>query len=243
MSGMKERIILALDTESLDEALALVEELRDYVGAFKVGLELYARTGLELFAEMKKNGASIFFDGKFHDIPNTVAGASAAVSVHKPFMFNVHATGGKKMMKAAVDAAEKISKELKVDRPKVIAVTLLTSLGQDVVNKELNITGSVEENVVRLALLTKEAGLDGVVASAKEVKAIKKACGEEFLTVTPGVRPAWAQANDQTRIVTPGQALADGADYLVIGRPITAAENKVDAAKRILDEIEQAVSC
>lgn len=239
----KERLILALDTDTVDDARRMIEELRSHVGVFKIGLQLFCNEGPALFEKLSADAVPIFFDGKFHDIPNTVAGAAAAIAARQVWMMNVHASGGKKMIKAAVDACQKVSLKLSIQRPKLIAVTVLTSIGQECLTDELGVPAKVDDQVCRLALLAKEAGADGVVASASEVVVLRQACGDDFMLVTPGVRPAWAGADDQSRIVTPFQAIKDGADYLVIGRPITAAADRRQAAARIIEEIEEAMGC
>jgi orotidine-5'-phosphate decarboxylase len=233
----REKLIVALDVPSLEEAVSLVKELKEDVGLFKVGLELYAHCGTKLFEAMRAEGVAFFFDCKFHDIPNTVAKASEGLVGQGIAMFNVHATGGAEMMSATGAATRKAAQTAGVAPPKIIAVTVLTSIGEKE-KDEIGFACPVDELVLRLAQLTKQAGLDGVVASAKEVTAIRKACGPGFLIVTPGIRPQWSSADDQKRIVTPGQAIKDGADYLVIGRPITQAASRKDAAKRIVEEME-----
>lgn len=233
----KERLILALDAESLDDARRWMEALRDEVGLFKVGLELFSRYGSQILEIMEKENIPYFFDGKFMDIPNTVAGASRALVGKNIKMFNVHALGGSDMMKAALKAAEDEAEKKKVDRPLVIAVTILTSLTRDVLEEEIGIKQSVEASVGRLALLTYRAGLDGVVCSANEVQTIRKLCGNKFLTVTPGIRPSWSGDDDQRRIVTPSQAIKNGSDFIVVGRPITRAKDMVDAARRVVEEM------
>ncbi len=233
----REKLILALDVPSLDEAVDLVKELKDEVGLFKVGLELYAHGGTRLFEAMRAEGVLFFFDCKFHDIPNTVARASEALVGQGIAMFNVHAAGGFEMMHATVAATQRAAQDANVQVPKIIAVTMLTSIS-DKEAEEIGFSSTVSELVPKLALLSKKAGLDGVVASAKEVNAIRQACGPDFLIVTPGIRPSWSSNDDQKRIVTPAQAIKDGADYLVIGRPITQASSRRDAARRIVEEME-----
>ena len=234
----RERLIVALDVPTFEEASVLIKELRADVGLFKVGLELYAHCGTKLFEFMKSEGLHFFFDCKFLDIPNTVARASQALIDRNIAMFNVHALGGIEMMRSAALMTRQAAAEAQVSAPKIIAVTLLTSLGDKELAEELGITKRAPELVVQLATLAKQAGLDGVVASAQEITMIKERCGSEFLIVTPGIRPAWSAANDQKRIVTPRQAIQDGADYLVIGRPITHAQDRRDAARRIVEEME-----
>lgn len=229
-----ERIIVALDVPRLDAALELAARLRPAVGAFKVGLELFNAVGPAGLGQLVAAGGRVFYDAKFHDIPNTVAGAVRATLATTPglWMVNVHACGGAPMMAAAAAAARECEQP-----PLVIAVTVLTSLDAAQLRDELGVAASPAEQVVRLARLAQDAGLDGVVASPLEAAAIRAACGPEFLVVTPGVRPASAARDDQRRAATPAQAVADGADYLVVGRPITAAADPLAAARAIAAEL------
>jgi orotidine-5'-phosphate decarboxylase len=230
----RQKIILPLDVDTADKAIALVELLKDDVGAFKVGLELVNAAGLGVFDAVRAAGGKrIFYDSKFHDIPNTVAGASRAAARLGVWMFNVHCSGGVAMMKAAKGAAVEESARLGVQPPLVIGVTVLTSIDQQVLSEEMRVSGTVADQVVHLAKLAKEAGLDGVVASPHEIELIRAACGPGFLIVTPGVRPAGADIGDQKRVMTPKEAVDKGADYLVIGRPITAAPDPRAAAREI----------
>jgi orotidine-5'-phosphate decarboxylase len=238
MLTAKGRLIVALDAKDIDDARRWIEQLRGEVGMFKVGLELFARYGTAIFDIMKAEQVPYFFDCKFHDIPNTVAGASRSVVGHGMHMFNVHATGGSEMMKATMQAVEEESAALKIQRPLVIAVTILTSLTRNMLDDELGIQRTVEATVGRLAIVTKRAGLDGVVASAKEVASIRTLCGKDFLIVTPGIRPDWASDDDQKRVVTPAEAIKLGTDYIVVGRPITRSKDMKDAARRIVHEME-----
>jgi orotidine-5'-phosphate decarboxylase len=238
----RDKLIIALDVPDLLEAEILINDLRDYASMFKVGLELFTREGIGLFELFDNTGVSIFFDGKFHDIPNTVARASQAIAYQGVDMFNVHALGGRQMMEAAVEASRAICMESELTPPKVLAVTILTSIDEHVLNKELGINEDMDTTVLRLAKMAKECGLDGVVASAQEAPKLREALGPDFLLVTPGVRPDWAETNDQARAVTPYQAITSGADYLVIGRPITGANSRRDAAQRVLDEMEAGMS-
>ena len=236
--NQKDRIIVALDVDTADKAADLVGKLRDSVGAFKVGLELVNSAGLGVFEKIKEAGAQrIFYDGKFHDIPNTVAGASRAAAGFGVWMFNIHCSGGSAMMRAARDAAEETARQKGLETPKVIGVTVLTSIDQPTLEDELRVTGEVADQVVHLAKLAKDAGLDGVVASPLEVEAIREACGPDFLIVTPGVRPAGGDIGDQKRVMTPGEAVSKGSDYLVIGRPITKADDPKAAAAAIAAEL------
>jgi orotidine-5'-phosphate decarboxylase len=235
----KDKIILALDVSTETDAVELVKDLKDHVGAFKVGLELFNSTGPRIFESLTGAGAGkVFYDGKFHDIPNTVAGAARAAVRMGVWMFNVHAPGGSAMMRAASDAAAQEADRLGIERPLILGVTVLTSISQEVLNHELSVPTLVENQVTHLAELAQASGLDGVVASPHEIAQIKSACGPEFLVVTPGVRPAWAAANDQARIMTPAAAVRAGADCLVIGRAITGASDRKGAALRIIEELD-----
>ena len=234
----KDKIILALDADSEQKALSLVSDLKDDVGAFKVGLELFNTAGPAIFVSLKKAGAArVFYDCKLHDIPNTVAGASRAVARMGVWMFNVHATGGSAMMKAAAEAARETASKLGTEPAKIIGVTVLTSIDEAILRGELMVGQDVRAQVVHLAGLAKSSGLDGVVASPHEIEALRDACGPDFLIVTPGVRPAGAELGDQKRVTTPGEAVRRGADYVVVGRPITAAEDPIAAARAIAAEI------
>jgi orotidine-5'-phosphate decarboxylase len=237
MSDQDKRLIVVLDYPDLNSALAMADTLDPRLCRVKVGKELFTRAGPEVLRALKSRGFEVFLDLKYHDIPNTVAQAVLAAAEAGVWMVNVHASGGARMMMAARDALNKISPE---SRPLLIGVTVLTSMSQEELNA-LGVLGSLEEQVIRLAGLAKDSGLDGVVCSALEAQRIKQFCGPEFVTVTPGIRPAGSSANDQTRIMTPEQAIRSGADYLVVGRPITAASDPMDATKRILAEIASAV--
>lgn len=229
-------LIVALDAPDFSKAVQSVRQLKGVVRYFKVGMALYTQSGPKIVEAIHKEGGEVFLDLKFHDIPNTVARAVEEACRLNVFMMNVHASGGLEMLRAANDAVSKVAAckaaACKVKhKPILIAVTVLTSL-DDI--KPLGISGSVEEQVLRLARLTKEAGLDGVVASPLEVAAIRKECGEKFVIVTPGIRPAGSEVGDQKRLATPEGAIANGADYLVVGRPILADPDPVAAAERIL---------
>ena len=239
-----QRIIVALDVATESEAMDLVLELRDYVGLFKVGLELINSVGIGVVQKIVELGGEVFYDGKFNDIPNTVAGASRGVTKLRVRMFNVHTMGGYEMMKTAVKASEEASVS-QTERPLVLGVTMLTSIDQAIMNQQLRILGDVETQVVHLAKLAEQAGLDGVIASPHEIEAIHKNMSRPMLIVTPGVRPNWATAQDQKRIMTPSEAISKGASYLVIGRPITKPPAEigtpVDAAKCVAEEITTAL--
>lgn len=230
-------IYVAVDTPDLARATALAAALADVAGGIKLGLEFFTANGVKGVREVAKAcNLPIFLDLKFHDIPNTVAGAVRAACAAKPGIVNVHAIGGRDMMRAALQAADDGARDQVIDRPLVIAVTVLTSMDQDDL-AECGIVRPVAEQVRELAVLTRESGLDGVVCSAHEAAMIREACGPRFKLIVPGVRPSWAATNDQKRIMTPAEAMAAGADILVIGRPITGAEDPVAACRRILAEL------
>ena len=226
-----DRIFVALDTTDLNGALTLGRSLKGLIGGVKVGKEFFTALGPEGVRAVSELGLPVFLDLKFHDIPATVAGAVKAALALKPFILNVHASGGAAMMRAAVDAAGN-----NADRPLVLAVTVLTSMGDDDL-AAAGIPNTAANQVLRLAKLAKDSGVDGVVCSALEAESLRAQLGDDFKLVVPGIRPEWAAANDQKRIVTPSDAVALGADYLVIGRPITAAEDPAEAAMRITDEL------
>jgi len=232
---LKERIIIALDVGTKREALALAEALGEAL-IFKIGLELFTAEGPALLDEAVRMGKKPFLDLKFHDIPNTVAGAVRSATRHGVHMLTLHASGGKEMMAAAATAAREESARTGKGRPTLLGVTVLTSLKDDELRR-IGFAHTVADQVLRLAVLAKDAGLDGVVCSPHEIEIIKKECGRDFLVVTPGIRPAWAAAQDQKRIMTPAEALGKGADYIVIGRPVTGAPSPGDAFLRILAEM------
>ncbi len=231
MSYDLEKVIVALDTSEEETALNLVKLLKNKISTFKVGLELFCSQGPSIVKKITNEGCKVFLDLKFHDIPNTVAGAARAAAKTGAYMFNVHASGGREMMEKAREAANQIDSDTK---PIILGVTVLTSIDQkDLI--DINITESPINQVITLAKLTKESGLDGVVASPKEISAIRKATGEDFLIVTPGVRPTWAAKGDQKRVMTPAEALDVGASYIVVGRPVTAARDPVEALDKLFE--------
>lgn len=233
MMNASDRILVALDFDTADAAVALAQRLAGRVGGVKVGLELVNAAGFDIFSRLTDAGVSrIFYDAKFHDIPNTVAGAVRAAAKRGVWMVNVHASGGATMLRAARDAASTVDQP-----PLVIGVTVLTSIDEPTLNADLRVAGPVSEQVVHLARLSQQAGLDGVVASPHEVSAIRDACGPEFVTVIPGVRPAGVASHDQARVATPAAAVAAGAHYLVVGRAITGADDPIAAAEAIAAEI------
>ncbi|MFB7812808.1 orotidine-5'-phosphate decarboxylase [Paenibacillus chitinolyticus] len=232
------RIMVALDYASADEADTLIQELRGIPCYMKVGMQLFYAAGPRFVARLKDEGYNVFLDVKMHDIPNTVKGGSESVTRLGVDMFNVHAAGGIKMMEGALEGVDKALSGGVAKRPRVIAVTQLTSTSQMMLNEEIGIAGRVEDAVVRYARLARQAGLQGVVASPLEVSAVKEACGADFITVTPGIRPAGAALGDQNRVMTPAEAFTAGTDYVVIGRPITAAPDPRQALEQILDSLE-----
>ena len=236
MSKADERLIVALDFHTMDDVKKLVTELGDSVSYYKVGMELFYSVGGEVVTWLREQGKHVFLDLKLHDIPNTVAGGLCSLMNLGADILNVHASGGYTMMKTAADRLHEAAAAQGIPCPKLIAITVLTSINQedwDGVGQTL----PIKEAVVRLAKLTKSAGLDGVVASPQEAALIREACGKDFLIVTPGVRPAGSAVNDQSRIATPAAALRNGASHLVIGRPIRAAEDPKAAAEAILKEM------
>jgi len=243
MLAAKERLIIALDVDTIEEAELLVSRLQDHVGVFKIGMQLFNNEGPEVVRRVNGLGSKVFLDLKLHDIPNTVGQASAVLTRQKVFMFNVHTAGGSEMMAKAIAGARQEAVESSVPLPLVIGVTVLTSINQAILENEMGIPRTLEAQVVQWAQLAQKSGLNGVVASPKEIAAIRTACGPDFVIVTPGVRPAWADVNDQKRVMTPREAVAAGASYLVVGRPITGAADPVEAARRIVEEMEEGLKC
>ena len=232
-----DKIIIALDVEDLNDALKLAGLLKEHVGAFKIGKQLFTRYGPEAVRMIHECGGRVFLDLKFHDIPATVAKATREVTRLEVFMFNIHSMGGFDMMSQAVNAVREMALSLNCIRPKILAVTVLTSLGTEDLQR-FGISADVEELVIRLARLGKDAGVDGVVASPREVPAIKKECGSDFIVVTPGIRPGFSEEHDQKRTMTPGEAICAGADYIVVGRPVTQAPDPLSVVKNIIKELE-----
>ena len=224
-------IIVALDFPSADNALELVERLEPQRCRLKVGKELFTRGGPVLVEKLVAKGYDVFLDLKFHDIPNTVAAACRAAADLGVWMVNVHAQGGRKMMEGAAEALQQSSHQ-----PLLIAVTILTSMGDEDIH-EVGLVGTPADNVKRLASLAESSGLDGVVCSPKEVAMLRQTISDEFKLVTPGIRPSWAAKGDQTRITTPADAINQGSNYLVIGRPITGAADPLEALAQIEVEL------
>ena len=232
-----DRLIVALDVSSLEAMQSIVTSLGDSVSYYKVGMELFYAAGEQTVTYLRDHNKSVFLDLKLHDIPNTVAHGIKSLTRLGAKLITIHSQGGKVMMEAAMNAAKEQATELGIERPKLLAITALTSFDDE---NWSAIGGSlpISDHVVKLAKLAKEAGVDGVVASPLEAKLIREACGEDFLIVTPGIRPSFAATNDQKRIATPSSALQDGASRIVVGRPITQAENPQEAVRLIVEEME-----
>jgi orotidine-5'-phosphate decarboxylase len=241
---VRNKLIVALDFPRPEDAVNAAQKLRGHVGVFKVGSELFSASGPSVVRELSSAGDKVFLDLKFNDIPNTVKSAAREAAKLGASMFTVHANGGRKMMEAALEGARAGAEIAGKQRPLILAVTVLTSLGAEDL-AAIGFAGSPEETVTRLARLAQAAGVDGVVASPMEISAIRKSCGANFIIVTPGIRPALDGANsgqakpdDQARIATPGSAIGAGANYLVVGRPITQAPDPTSAADAIVREME-----
>ena len=227
----KEKIIVALDTIDTNKALQLTKLIPN-VGAFKLGLEYFCANGPKGISKISETGIKIFLDLKFHDIPNTVAGAIKASLDLEPFMMTVHLSGGYNMLHRTMEEVKEYCSKKSLKRPLILGVSVLTSIDNNDFSS-LGIIGNVEDQVIRLAKLAERASLDGLVCSAKELKVVKKETGKNLILVTPGIRPAGGDVNDQKRIMTPSQAINDGADFLVIGRPITGVNDPKKALHNI----------
>jgi len=234
----KDRLVLALDVDSDTEALGIVTELKDEVGMFKVGYQLFTAYGPDIVSRIISAGGRVFLDLKYHDIPHTVAKASHEAVKLGVSIFNVHALGGLDMMRAAADQANETAQKMNRTMPLVLAVTILTSMDEKNLRKELKITRSLQREVTHLARLAQRAGMHGVVASSQEIKMLRRAVRGKFIILTPGVRPAWAALDDQKRVMTPGEAVSAGADYIVIGRPVLRAADRREAVRKIMEEIK-----
>ena len=239
--GAKQRLIFALDVGSLEEVKKYVTLLANEVGLFKVGKQLFLHGGPQMVRLIREKGGKVFLDLKFHDIPRTVARASIEATRLGVQMFNLHASGSLEMMRLTVREVNKVCRAENLRRPKILAVTVLTSLSKEDLKRTGVITG-VENQVVRLAKLAKEAGMDGVVASPLEVSRIRRECGRNFLLVVPGVRSRGESWDDQKRVLTPEEAMRAGADYLVVGKPIRDAKDPREIARQIVREMEQGLS-
>jgi orotidine-5'-phosphate decarboxylase len=241
---MEKKIFLALDGMKEKEILELVDELKEEV-MFKVN-DACLRHGTTIIEKIHSKGGEVFLDLKFHDIPNTIENYSRIAAEKKVFLFNVHCLGGTEMMKKAVETVKEYCKKNNSRKPLIAGVTILTSIEEKTLKEELKVNLSLKEMVKHLALNAKKAGLNGVVCSPKEIKLIKEACGENFITITPGIRPEWSKKDDQKRVTTPKEAILNGADFIVIGRPIIQAKKygmtRKEATKKIIQEIKEATT-
>ena len=233
----KKKIIVALDTKDTNHALGLISQLPE-VAAFKLGLEYFCANGPDGFKMLAESGVKIFLDLKFHDIPNTIEGAIRASLPINPFMMTVHISGGRLMLERSMNTVLEDHEKKIGNRPLILGVSILTSIDEDDFDS-LGLFGALEDQVKRLADLAVDAGLDGIVCSAKELKVIRDHVGKDFIIVTPGIRPKWAEKQDQKRIMSPAEAIKFGANFLVIGRPITEAANPSVAFKKLCQEISE----
>jgi len=245
---MEKRLIIALDVGSEKAALSLVDAFKDEACLFKVGYQLFMEEGPKVVKEIRKRGVEIFLDLKYHDIPNTVSEAAVRAMRLGVSFFNVHVLGGAEMMWRCVEACREVSIIEGIPVPKILGVTILTHLDQGVIESEIGLTGPLEDNAIRLIRLSLDAGLDGIVSSPEEIKGIRKRFGQRPIIITPGVRPSWsswpaeAGRDDQRRTKTPFEAIRDGADYIVVGRPILKSDDPAKAVQMILDEIEKGIA-
>jgi orotidine-5'-phosphate decarboxylase len=237
-----DKLIIALDVDTPAQAFSLTQQLRDVAGMFKIGSTLFTLAGPQIVKDIIASGAKVFLDLKFHDIPHQVAGAARSAAQLGVSLFTVHASGGSDMMRRAVEAVAEVSQREGTERSKVLAVSVLTSIDANTL-AQIGVNSSPEESVLRLVRLAEQSDVDGVVASPQEAAKIRSAiANRKFLIVTPGIRPADNDAGDQRRVSTPAAALTTGADYLVVGRPITAAADPLAAARQIAAEMQQAMN-
>ncbi len=239
--SVRDRLILALDLDNLERVKKLVRLLSGEIGMFKVGKQLFLHAGPVVVKLIQDMGGEVFLDLKFHDIPTTVAKAAIEATRLGVKMLNVHASGSLEMMSRTVKEVNRVCRQEKLRRPTMLAVTVLTSLDKNDLSK-VGVGGEVVDQVVRLALLSRKAGIDGVVASPHEVAQIRAACGRRFIIVSPGIRPRGKAKDDQSRVMTPGEAIRVGADYIVVGRPIVEAKDPLRGAREIISELEESAS-
>lgn len=242
MQKPRDRLFVALDVDDLKSADMLMNRMQGLVSQYKLGAQLLTAAGPEAVMRVRRRGFGVFYDAKFHDIPNTVETAVTNACRIGATMVNVHTSGGSDMMTAAARAARDVAKKLRQPKTLVLGVTLLTSLTQGMLGQELGVRRALVNQVVHLARLAQAAGLDGVVASPHEIKAIRKACGPRFVILTPGIRPAGHARGDQKRTLTPGQAMAAGADYIVVGRPVYRAPDPAQVVRSIYQDMEDALA-
>ncbi len=238
--AINEKLILALDISDMNYAMELIDKFNSYVSIFKVGLELFTAAGPSIVHEIQKRDRRVFLDLKFHDIPNTVSKAGISAARLGVFMFNVHASGGLDMMKKCSEDVVNVCLKENLNRPRILAVTVLTSMSQQVLRDEIGIQHSLNTQVRHLSGLALKAGLDGVVASGQEAAMVRGHCGRGFLVVTPGIRTSWTPADDQMRTMTPRDALRQGADYVVMGRSILNQPDPIKAIELIGAEMQSA---
>jgi orotidine-5'-phosphate decarboxylase len=231
------KLILALDVHEYDYALELVDTFGEYFDIFKVGLELFTSNGPKIVAAIHSKGKKVFLDLKYHDIPNTASKAAIAAARMGVYMFNVHASGGLEMMKRCRESLVELCLRENMERPKILGVTVLTSLTREILRDELGIQYGLKTHVRHLSGLSLKAGLDGVVASGREIETIRSHCGRGFLIVTPGIRPSWTPPDDQNRTMAPKEAIREGADYLVIGRAVLQQPDPLKALELISLEV------
>ncbi len=232
-----DKLILALDVADSNYALEIIDKFSDYINIYKVGLELFTTAGPGIVEEIQKRGKKVFLDLKFHDIPNTVTKAALSATRLGVYMLNVHASGGFEMMRKCRDSVVEMCLKENLERPKILGVTVLTSLSKEILMDELGIQYGLRTHVRHLSSLALKAGLDGVVASAREIELIRNHCGRGFLIVTPGIRPSWTPPDDQKRTATPKEAVRAGADYLVIGRAVIQQADPLKTIELITLEI------
>ncbi|MBE6112242.1 MAG: orotidine-5'-phosphate decarboxylase [Peptococcaceae bacterium] len=237
---MNDKLIVALDYATEQDAMALVNQLGDAVSYYKVGLELFLNTRGSVVDLIKAQNKKVFLDLKFHDIPNTVAQAVAWAASLGVDMFTLHSSGGEEMMRKSVETVNEVCERLNIKRPNMVGVTILTSFDEEGIAK-VGYKNNIADTVLNLAGLCKTSGMSGIVCSPHEAANIKETYGRDFITVCPGIRPAWAAAGDQKRITTPADAIRIGVDHMVVGRPITKAENPHEAALKIIEEINSAM--
>ncbi|NOZ24990.1 MAG: orotidine-5'-phosphate decarboxylase [Nitrospirae bacterium] len=233
----KDRLILALDVNDPEDAIAIVERFGEWVSTFKVGLELFTSAGPDIVRDIHARGGKVFLDLKFHDIPNTVVRAATVVTRLGVSMFNLHASGGFEMMKRTSEAVVETCLRENLPKPKIVAVTVLTSISQEEFKKDMGYQHGIRTHVKHLSAMAHRAGLDGVVASGHEVSAIRNSIGSGFIIVTPGIRPSWSPPDDQKRTMTPREAVHNGADYLVVGRAVLSQKEPEKALELILLEL------
>lgn len=235
---MKDKICIALDVDKGAQAVDLTTKLGHLVGMFKIGAQLFTSEGPKIVTDIVATGSKVFLDLKYHDIPNTVSNTARVAVRLGVSILNVHSTGGYEMMASTASVIQEEAARTNLTKPLVLAITLLTSISPDMLRNELKISSPLEDYVAHLARLSQKAGLDGVVASPLEIDIIRKSCGDDFIILTPGVRPSWSLSrDDQKRVMTPREAIDRGADYIVIGRPIIKATNPVLAAEKLLEEL------